>query len=150
MAKVLDSTLKYQQITHNACNFMNHEELKILINNLEGISININNKLKQLKELQAIREATRNTGTRLAPRYTTYGTNYGRDNTNRTPNQDRESNTNRKLKVGNIVKVIRGRNQGVIATIIRETTAQYELRSDHVNETFRKWKNNVKKARDQE
>ena len=52
-----------------------------------------------------------------------------------------------KLKIGDNVVVLRGRNQGVHARIIKETPAQYELISDQVEGTFRKWKNNVKRAR---
>ena len=59
--------------------------------------------------------------------------------------KDNQNNEDRKLKAGDEVKVIRGRNQGVRAMIIRETAAQYKLRLDQVVHSFRKWKNNVKK-----
>ena len=51
------------------------------------------------------------------------------------------TNTDRRASVGDKVKVIRGRNQGV-----KETAAQFELKSEFVQGNFRKWKNNVKKV----
>ena len=55
---------------------MNHEELKNLINKLNNLSIELNNEISQLHELQTIREATRNTGARPTHNYTTYQRNY--------------------------------------------------------------------------
>ena len=127
---------------------MNHKELKNLINKLNNISIKLNNKISQLHKLQMIREATRNTGTRPTPEYTTYQMNYNRSAPNGNPTQPEKKNTmEKRLKVGDNVEVVRGRNQGVKAGIIKETPAQFEVRSDQVQETFCKWKNNIRKLK---
>ena len=80
---------------------MNQEELKNLINKLNNISIELNNKISQLCELQTIREATRNTGTRPAPEYTTYQTDYSGSAPNgNTTRPEKKSTTEKRLKVG--------------------------------------------------
>ena len=73
--------------------------------------------------------------------------NYEKENPSRRSVKNSQSHKERKLKVGDKVKVTRGHNQGVRATIIRETAAQHELKSDKITHTFRKWKNNVKKIK---
>ena len=94
-----------------------------------------------------IREASRNTGNRPNPEYSAYHTHYEAGSPNRHKAQDNEGTNKRKLKIGDQVKVVRGQNQGVTATIIKETPAQYKLRSDQVLHTFRKWKSNIKKIK---
>ena len=132
---------------------MNHEELAELINNLHNVSIQLDDEITQLRELQRIREASRNTGRNASERH--YAA-HGNDNENQgnrvnssETGQECNKNNGRKLSVGDSIEVVRGRNQGVRATIVRETAAQFELKSEQVQGNFRKWKNNVKKVKKQ-
>lgn len=125
---------------------MNHDELEELINRLSHFSLELDNEISKLQSLQRIREATRNTGARPTPDYATYETQYG-DGEFTGREEPEPEKRKAKLKIGDHVTVLRGKNQGVHARIIKETPAQYELLSDQVEGTFRKWKNNVKRAR---
>ena len=115
---------------------MNHEELENLINRSNNLLTKLNTKINQLQGLRNIREASRNTGNRPKPEYSAYHTSYEAESPNRYKAQDNKGATKRKVKIRDQVKVIRGRNQGVTTTIIRETPAQYELRSEQVTHTF--------------
>ena len=127
---------------------MNQEELEQLINQLNGISIDLNNELQNLQALQQIREASCHTGANQSREYTKRPeprVMHSQDKgTNKNYNQSNSPGQKRRPKVGDTVRVIRGRNQGATGNITRETSAQYEIRSQQVIKTFRKWKNNVK------
>ena len=127
---------------------MNQEELENLINRLSNLSTELNIiELEQLRKLKVIREASRNTGSRPNLTYNTYSNRYEPKSRNNQETRGDAGITRKKLTVGDKVRVTRGRNQGVTATIIREAPAQFELKSEQVVDTFRKWKNNVKKVK---
>ena len=105
---------------------MNNRDLDKLIDRIEDISIEVDRELKNLKDLRAAREIP--------------------SNTDKLPAQGKTKTRNKKLCVGDEIKVTRGRNQGVIGRIVKETPSQYEINSEHVVGNFRKWKDNVKRA----
>ena len=128
---------------------MNHEELKQLVERIENISLDLENELGQLRRLYIIREASRNTGRRSTEDYKgtastqskpTKPTKDPNDNNSRGP----RTTQSKRPTVGDTVEVTRGRNQGAIGIVIRETPAQFKIRSDQVIETFHKWKSNMK------
>ena len=129
---------------------MNHEELRQLVARIESITIDLNNELVQLRSLHNIREASRNTG--RAPTEDYYGARSPRSKPTgsaRKPDTSEETRgangeNKNKPEVGDTIKVVRGRNQGAIGIIVRETKSQYEISSERVVGKFRKWKNNVK------
>ena len=132
---------------------MNNEELTELINKLKRVTLQLNDEIDQLQALQRIRQASRNTGRNTSAReYATYGSNSNNQgnkaNTN-TGEGKHSKNNERRLKVGDSVEVIRGNHQGTRATIVRETASQFELKSERVIGTFRKWKTNVRKIKNQ-
>ena len=131
---------------------MNNEEVTELINKLKRVNLQLNDEIDQLQALQRIRQATRNTGRNTSARgYATYGSNSNQGNrANTNADEGKHSRNNeRKLKVGDSVEVVRGRNEGTVVTIVRETTSQCELKSERVIGTFRKWKTNVRKIKNQ-
>ena len=97
-----------------------------MCNRIDKVAIEVNEELRNLREIQASRSATRNT--------------------NQVPVPATVPSRNEKLSAGDEIRVTRGRNQGVKGRILRETPAQYLISLEHVEGTFRKWKNNVKKA----
>ena len=127
---------------------MNHDELEYLINKLQNVSLQLESEIRELQALQNIREASRNTGRRNANDTSAHRT----DTRNQAPNghkgaaKDNKSSP-RRLKVGDRVRVERGRNEGATATIVRETATQFELESEQVVGKFRKWKTNVRKIK---
>ena len=133
---------------------MNHDELGELISKLKRVSVQLDDEINQLQGLHRIRQASRNTGRRST---TTSGhaasNNNGnsRGNGTETDTDGRKYNGNndRRLKVGDSVEVTRGKHQGAKATIIRETVSQFELKSERIIGTFRKWKTNVRKIKNQ-
>ena len=127
---------------------MNHDELKYLINKLQNVSLQLESEIRELQALQNIREASRNTGRRNANDTSAHRT----DTRSQAPNGHKgaargNKSTPRRLKVGDRVRVERGRNEGATATIVRETATQFELESEQVVGKFRKWKTNVRKIK---
>lgn len=140
---------------------MNHEEIEDLIDRLKDIHLQLSDEIVHLQSIYRVRQASRYTGTREGRSYTSQqepeaehgqGEGEGTDrNQDQNHNRDQDQNHNRsqkkKLKVGDSVRVTRGRNQGTIGTIVKETPSQFEISSPQVIGTFRKWKNNVKKTK---
>ena len=128
---------------------MNNEEVTELINKLKRVNLQLNDEIDQLQRLQHIREATRNIG-RSASAHGDTAHNNGSNSGTNTETAGKKYKIRRELKVGDHVEVTRGRNEGTKAVIVRETASQFELKSERVQGTFRKWKTNVRKIKNQE
>ena len=102
---------------------MNHNKLEALISRLHHFSLELNDKIAQLQDLQRLREATRNTGARPTPDCATYEMHYG-DGEFTSYEEPQPEKKKAKLRIGDNVVVLGGRNQGVQARIIKETPAQ--------------------------
>ena len=130
---------------------MNNEELVELIKKLKRVSLQLNDEIDQLQRLQHIRQATRNIGRSASARgYATHSNGSDPGTNTETAGKKYKNDNRRKLKVGDHVEVTRGRNEGTKAVIVRETASQFELESERVQGTFRKWKTNVRKIKNQE
>ena len=129
---------------------MNHDELDNLIRKLETIATNLDGEISELKNLQTIREASRNTGRRPATDYAAESTGDGEGSHNRTKEQEETNDDKKRFKIRDKVMVTRGRLTGTTAVIIRETKTQYVLRAQDLIGTFRKWKNSIQKPRKNE
>ena len=127
--------------------YMNHEELEELINQSSSKQRATTPMVRPTERQRSIAQHRDEPEKRVHQPAGVQSSTRPGQGTSVKHNQSKEQSQKRRPKAGDMVKVTKGRNQGATGIITRETPAQYEISSNQVNETFHKWKSNVKLTR---